>query len=542
MTSPYEEGNPQSKLLVLGEAPARVEMRLGRPLVGPSGEVFNDCLHTEGIARRQLYILNVWPFSVEKDKEGNCYHSGECLWSKRGGFTTQGLEHAQGTLDRISSSGANNILTLGQQAMSLLTGDKRPIMKWRGSPLWSERVVRKFVPTIHPAATLHGTYLWRYLIMNDMRKWAADQDVPELILPERNLIIRPTFADVYHYIEKCREAGRVCTDIEVMNHQVSCFSLSCDPGEAMTVPLLNSAGSDFWNEDDEMALWQAYGRLMSDPDVMKINQNIVGFDATFLFMQNNIHTKGRLGDPMIAQHIIYPEFNKGLDFIASIHTREPYWKDDGKIWKNPNIDWDTFQRYCGRDACVALEAWDVLSKEMTDGGYWRTYDLTTRLAGPICYMTTVGLAVDQEGLAVIKVKLETAIAEKQAALDILTSPIPLNPLSFPQCKKYFYETLGLPPYKNAQGGISTDDKAMARIARKEDTGSKEARLVAELRKLHKLKGTYIEVQLDKDNRIRCSWNPRGTWTGRLSSSQTLMGTGMNLQNLHPQFKSFIVAG
>jgi hypothetical protein len=50
------------------------------------------------------------------------------------------------------------------------------------------------------------------------------------------------------------------------------------------------------------------------------------------------------------------------------------------------------------------------------------------------------------------------------------------------------------------------------------------------------------VAFDADGRLRCSWNPRGTKFGRLSSSQTIFGTGMNLQNLSPKFKGFIVAG
>lgn len=541
MTTPYEEGDPQSKLLVLVEAPARVEMRLGRPLVGPSGDVFNDCLHAAGLVRKQCYILNLWQEPVDKDKRGNCYLNGECLWYRGKGFTAAGLDAAAPTMARIRSSSAVACLPMGQQAMGILTGDERPMLKWRGSPLWSDIINRKFIPTIHPAATLHGTYLWRYLIINDMKKILGELDSAELVLPKRNLLISPTYADFYHYIQKCREAKRVCTDIEVMNHQVSCFSLSCDPSEAMTVPLVKNGGGDYWSEEDEMLVWKEYAALMSDPSIMKINQNIVGFDAPFLFMQCNIHTKGKLGDPMIAQHIIYPDFNKGLDFIASIHTREPYWKDDGKIWKNPNIDWETFQRYCGRDACVALEAWDVLAGEMTAGGYWPTYYLTERMAGPLTYMTAHGLAVDREGLASTKAKLETSIASKEAELTSI-SQWDFNPTSPKQCSQYFYETLGLPPYKNQAGGVTTDDKAMSRIVRKMGVGAKEAKLVQEIRALKKLKGTYIDVELDKDDRLRCSWNPRGTWTGRLSSSQTLMGTGMNLQNLHPEFKGFIVAG
>jgi uracil-DNA glycosylase len=541
MTTPYEEGDPQSRLLVLAEAPARVEMRLGRPLVGPSGDVFNDCLHSAGLIRKQCYILNVWQEPVEKDKVGNCYLQGECLWHARSGFTAAGLDAAAPTLDRIGRSSAVACLTLGQQAMGLLTGDKRPMMKWRGSPLWSDTIDRKFIPTVHPAATLHGTYLWRYLIIADMEKIKGELEDRELVLPKRNLLIRPTYADFYHFINQCREVGRVCTDIEVINHQVSCFSLSCSSEEAMTVPLVGPGGGDYWTEDDELCVWREYAALMSDPSIMKINQNIVGFDAPFLFMQCNIHTKGSLGDPMIAQHIMYPDFNKGLDFIASIHTREPYWKDDGKIWKNPNIDWETFQRYCGRDACVALEAWDVLSKEMTDGDYWPTYNRTARLAGPLTYMTAHGLAVDREGLANTKARLETSIASKEAELTSI-SQWDFNPTSPKQCQQYFYDTLGLPPYKNPTGGLTTDDKAMSRIVRKAGVGAKEAKLVQEIRALKKLKGTYIDVELDQDSRLRCSWNPRGTWTGRLSSSQTLMGTGMNLQNLHPEFKGFIVAG
>ena len=69
----------------------------------------------------------------------------------------------------------------------------------------------------------------------------------------------------------------------------------------------------------------------------------------------------------------------------------------------------------------------------------------------------------------------------------------------------------------------------------------EAKLVQELRALEKLHGTYLEVGIDKDDRIRSSWNPRGTKFGRFSSSKTIFGSGMNLQNLHPEFKEFLVS-
>lgn len=544
MTTPWEEGDASRPICVLAEAPSKVEMSWGRPLVGPSGDVFNDCLHAAGLGRNQCYILNLWPFMVSTNRVGDIYKGDTLLWSATKGITDAGRQAAADQLDKLDHFQGNVIASLGRPAFHLLSNSKKPIMKWRGSPLWSEEFNRKYIPTIHPAATIHGTYHWRYIIQNDMAKLSGEVDSRELKLPQRELLIAPRLADVYHYFNACREAKRFATDLEVINHQVSCFSLSFDPKQAMTVPFVGPDGAPYWSEEDELTIWRWYAGIMADEGIMKVNQNIVGFDAPFLLDKCHIHTRGPIGDTMIAQHIIYPHFSKGLDFIASWHTREPYWKDEGKVWKpNHKIDWPTFQRYCGKDSAVALEAWDILERELTDGGYWPTYNMTIEMKDVLAYMTIRGLMVDKTRLEETKIKLEATIAEKQAALDGLTADWgPLNPNSPKACQAYFYEHLGLPPYKNVGGGITTDDKAMSRIIRKAVPGSKEAKLVQEIRAVRKLKGTYIDVKLDPDNRLRCSWNPRGTWVGRLSSSKTIFDTGMNLQNLHPEFKGFIVGG
>jgi uracil-DNA glycosylase family 4 len=541
MSTPWEEGSPDRPICVLGEAPAKVEISWKRPLVGPSGEVFNDCLRASGIPRERCYILNVWPFMVEKNKKDEIVKNNRVLWSPKVGFTDDGLDAASEQIAKLKACKSNIVMTLGRPAMSLLTQDKRPIMKWRGSPLWSDFIGKKFIPTIHPAATIHGVYIWRFIIQNDMGKVALQMDTPDLKLPQRELLIAPYRRQVFEFMEECKAAGKFATDIEVVNHQVSCFSLSYRPDLALTVPLVNAVGGLYWTEEDEAEIWLKYAELMGDPNIMKVNQNIVGFDIPFLLNKNHIHTRGPIGDTMIAQHIMYPHFKKGLDFIASYHTMEPYWKDEGKIWSKMDITWDVFQRYCGKDSAVTLEAWDVLEKEMEEGSFRETYNMTVEMKDCLSYKSIRGLAVNKEGLEVTKVELAASIDQKISELDVMTEG-KLNALSPKSCKEYFYEHLGIKPYVNQAGGITTDDKAMARIARRGIPGSKEAKLVQEVRALKKLKGTYVDVQLDMDNRLRCSWNPRGTWTGRLSSSKTILGTGMNLQNLHPKFKGFIVGG
>lgn len=520
-------------------------MRLGRPLVGPSGEVFNDCLHAAGIIRRDCYILNVWPFLVRKEKRGYADYlyrqdSQELLWKTGAGFTEAGLGYAKSTIDKINKSKANIILAMGQQAVDLATGKAKAIMKWRGSILPSHPRIpkRKVIPTPHPAATIHGVYTWRYLIINDMKKAATERKSAALLLPKRNLIIDPRLKEILAFTRECKKAGRFATDLEVINHQVSCFCLCTDPLEALVIPICDENGRSMWSESDEIVIWLAYARLMEDQKVDKINQNIIGFDAVFLALQNNILTKGFLGDTMIAQHIMYPDFNKGLDFITSVHTREPYYKDEGKMWKTMEGGLDQFLRYNGKDGCIALESWNALEKEMTENDYWDTYEIHRREAEWLMYISLRGFSADKDKLEATKRRVQAELSDREAELRKVAE-WDFNPNSPKQCQQYFYGTKGINPYKNVRGGTTTDDTAMSRILRRYNL--REAKLVQEIRALRKLISTYLEVAFDPDGRLRCSYNPRGTWTGRLSSSETIFGRGMNMMNLDPRFKEFLVA-
>jgi DNA polymerase I-like protein with 3'-5' exonuclease and polymerase domains len=315
-----------------------------------------------------------------------------------------------------------------------------------------------------------------------------------------------------------------------------------DPKEAISIPLLGRDGKHYWTEEEERSIWEEYAQLMGNPQAMKVNQNI-SFDIGFLYSQNNIITRGALGDTMVAFSIMYPDYPKGLDFITSLYTREPYYKDEGKTWKLDKRDWDweAFWRYNAKDAIVALEAWTALEAEMEEYGYRDTYDMTMRCLDPLVFMQTKGFKVDRETLEATKLKVEAELVELRAELDGIAGKDAFNPASPKQCQKYFYGIKGLKPYINPKtSNITTDDRAMSRIVSMH--GLKEAKLVQEIRRLAKLSSAYFDVNIDHDGRIRCSYNIRGTTTGRFSSSQTVFRTGMNLQNLHPSFKGFLVAG
>jgi uracil-DNA glycosylase len=548
-SSPAEQGDPNAPILFLAEAPSFVEIRMGYPLAGPSGDVYNECLHAAGLIRHDAYILNLWPFQVGKDeKRGVMFvkdRPSVILYNKKG-LTEAGWDAARPQLEKASQCGAVQVVTLGRPAFEAAL-DNHPrvkvvgpkIMKWRGSPLWSDRLGKKVIPTIHPAATIHGTYLWRYLIIADMQKAARHvEHGSKLILPDRKIILDPSFEDVIEYMEYMRENGRVATDLEAINQQLNCFCLCPNALEGMVVPIADEFGNSWWTLEDEAEILLAYARLMGNPDVQKINQNLVSFDSMYLLWRNNIYCQGDCDDNMIAQKIMYPEFPKGLDFQTSIHTDEPYYKDEGKMWKGTGGDIEQWWLYNGKDGCTSIECWDALSKEMTDKEYWSTYYRVRNRRRFLSYMAIRGFRVNHERMQEVHTRVSAQLEAKEAELESVAR-YPFNVSSPKQCQLYFYGTLGYKPYTSKTGGITTDDKAMARIYRK--YGSPEAKLVQEIRALRKLKSTYLEVTWDEDMRLRCSWDATGTMFGRLSSSQTLWGTGLNMQNLHPEFKEFLVA-
>jgi len=55
----FGEGNPNSPLLIIGEAPGATEDQTGRPFVGKAGKFLDQCLKEASLDREQVFIANV---------------------------------------------------------------------------------------------------------------------------------------------------------------------------------------------------------------------------------------------------------------------------------------------------------------------------------------------------------------------------------------------------------------------------------------------------------------------------------------------------
>lgn len=55
----FGEGNPEAPLMLIGEGPGQNEDSTGRPFVGRSGVLLDECLRENGITRKHVYLCNV---------------------------------------------------------------------------------------------------------------------------------------------------------------------------------------------------------------------------------------------------------------------------------------------------------------------------------------------------------------------------------------------------------------------------------------------------------------------------------------------------
>lgn len=537
---PYTDGNINSDIVIIGEAPGVSEEQHPRklPFVGRAGVLLDKLLTTGGISRQRCYLTNVF-----KERP---YRNDIKPWlnlEKKDVVQTQKYCDAREVLiNELKNSPAKIIIPVGSVPFYTLS-NLREITKRRGSILQTHPDFgsRTMMPTLHPASALRQ-YIWQYFIAHDLvraRQWTHAQ----LELPQRVLQLRPTFYQMINYLESANECSAIGFDIEVIDESLSCFAIAKSPTDCMCFPLFYG-GKDYVTHQQEVEILRTLARLLENPDVVKVGQNII-FDCSFMFLVYGLITKN-IHDTMVMAGVLHPEFPKGLDFLTSFYTLEPYYKDEGKKWMKNALATiggvDNFFRYNAKDAAVTLEIYHVLYNELIKYGNFSTYENQLRLIEPLIYTGSRGIQVDCKGIDNAKTDAWKAINESQAKLNELTAQ-ELNVSSSKQIQDYFYNQRGCKPitkYNKSTGKTAptADEKALKKLASK---GFKEANLILNIRHSRKMVSTYYEMEFDADGRMRCAYNPVGTKFGRISSSKTIFGLGGNMQNLPHSLLDFLYA-
>jgi len=529
-------GNPDAKLAICGEQPGLQEIRHipPTPFVGPAGRGLDECLLMTKIFRRELYLTNVIKdMDMPLAKYINLNSKGKYL------ISDEGYTYIKELGDELKKLNINCIVALGNIALLALT-NRVGITKWRGSVLESTIVPGlKVVPTFHPATFIPPkfNFLNKPLICEDLLRAKHESENKGLHRIPRNVMVRPRFNDCVSALRNAYDKGVrgevIGVDIEVINREVDCFSVSWSPTEALSIPLRDSKG-DYFTPDQELEIIQLLASIIEDERITKIGANFI-FDLQFLYNRYGIRPRGVLHCTQIAQKISYPDYPAGLDFVTTMHTDIPYYKADGKQWMKMGMGtWEEWWNYNGMDAIVPVDAFPKQFSVLEKQGNTETYERQRLLIEPLIYMSERGIKIDVEGMEKYK-------KEQQSTLDDLAWKLnqevghEINYNSPKQLADYFYKTCGIRPYKkkNANNDFvdTTDVDALKRIFRRDCEGSQAARLMLDIRSLSKRISTYLNTgKVDNDGRYRSSYKPVGTDTGRLSSGETIFGTGGNQQN------------
>lgn len=361
------QGPVGAKFVILGEGPSYEEEAAGKPFVGPSGRELDRLLKDAGIPRHECWVTNVSKFRVPPnlDTKKVPFH----IRAKSVGIDMeQQLQELRVELDDIRP---NCILALGGTALWALSG-KTKIAKQRGSIL--RGMGHKFVPTYHPAHLLHSSaggeikgYWNRQVMIFDFKRAWSESSTPLLNSPQRTLQICRNSGELHYFLERYADKRKMSVDIEAGGSCLPiCIGLSFNKSHGMTIPLWNHGDISSIPDSDLAVIWIMLSKVLWEKDIVGQNFN---YDRDKI-KRLGFGIRGIYSDTLLKAFAINPELPKGLAFLTSIYTREPFYKDEGMYEGSIN----DLLLGCARDACVTLEIDEAMEPDLEELGVKKFYE------------------------------------------------------------------------------------------------------------------------------------------------------------------------
>ncbi len=134
----FSDGNPNAKIMLIGEGPGSNEDQQGIPFVGRAGSLLDKMLNSIGLDRKSVYITNVVNYRPPENRKPTQKEIDRYL-----PFLKKHIEIINPKI----------LVLLGSTALNALIGDEVVISKARGQ--WSEKEFGKcrtlVITTFHPA-------------------------------------------------------------------------------------------------------------------------------------------------------------------------------------------------------------------------------------------------------------------------------------------------------------------------------------------------------------------------------------------------------
>ena len=132
------DGNPNSKIMIVGEGPGANEDLEGMPFIGRAGQLLDKMLLSINLSRRNVYITNVVNFRPPENRSPT---------------KDEIQKYLPFLIRHIEIINPKILLLLGSTALNTIVGDEEVISKVRGK--WIEKKIGKckasVIVSFHPA-------------------------------------------------------------------------------------------------------------------------------------------------------------------------------------------------------------------------------------------------------------------------------------------------------------------------------------------------------------------------------------------------------
>ncbi len=146
------EGNPNAKLMFVGEAPGADEDRLGRPFVGRAGQLLTKLIEATGHKREEFYITNVNKCRPPGNRTPTPWEQEACF-----PFLERQIEIINPKI--LCLLGAAAARAFLKRPVSI-TKERGEVLNWNG---------KKLILTLHPAYILRNPSA-EELLFEDIKK------------------------------------------------------------------------------------------------------------------------------------------------------------------------------------------------------------------------------------------------------------------------------------------------------------------------------------------------------------------------------------
>lgn len=356
-------------------------------------------------------------------------------------------------------------------------------------------------------------------------------------VPYDNYQLILTKSDLENVLSKIKKEGVLSIDLEttspepMLAHIVG-FVLSPAPHEAYYVPVAHRALKDASTKQLDLPyVISALKPLLEDKKIKKIGQNLK-YEIVVL-ERNGVMLKGMSFDTMIAAHMIdSSRLSYSLDELSKVYLehRMISYKDVTGTGKSKigfdEVELEVARDYACEDSDVAFILSRLLAPKLEECGLTEVFTNTElRFIQVLARIEMNGVRIDADKLGELSKEFSQAL--KEIEKDIYSEVGQEFNLNSPlQLREVLFEKLDLPKKKLTKTGEpSTDVEVLTDLSKFHPIPEK----VLEHRTLAKLKSTYVDALpklINPDTgRIHTSFNPVGSSTGRLSSSDP------NLQNI-----------